>query len=83
MTLTELLPQLKELTYDEKSQAIEFLRQEMTTEEERKVMKEAETKVLELLEKYPQPERDYAGIAGVEAGIKMMEYLEKHEKAKV
>lgn len=63
-------------------QLMELLKQGRITEEELKAMDEAEAKVLELLEKDPIPERGY-GIAGVEAGIKMMEYLEQREKAKV
>lgn len=82
MTLQELLPQLKALSLEEKLEIIDFLRHESIADEELKVMDETQAKVLELLEKYPIQERDY-GIAGVEAGIKMMEYLGQREKAKI
>ena len=82
MTLKELLPQLKALSQEEKLEAIDFLRQQSIANEELEVMDETEAQVLELLEKHPIQERDY-GIAGIEAGIKMMEYLGQREKAKV
>lgn len=82
MTLQELLPQLKALSLEEKLEIIDFLRHESIADEELKVMDETQAKVLELLEKYPIQERDYS-IAGVEAGIKMMEYLGQREKAKI
>jgi len=80
MRLKQLIPELKALSYKEKLEAIEFLREDLITQEENIAMEEAALKVMELLEKYPE---QAGGCASVTGNVDITEYSKEYAQAKI
>lgn len=81
MTLQKLKPHLKALSQEDKLEAMKFLREVSTTEEELRVMEESDVFMKDYFEKHP--EELEKGCVTVEGNTNIMEIFKELASAKV